>query len=222
MLDQILPDYVAFEQVRGQQPIMPLHARERFALGMVTDDRLDEFTRGRHCAKRALKQLGIYIDILLIGETRAPLWPEGIVGSITHTAGYCGAGVVRSDRVLTMGIDVEAIANGPITDELLGVITTDAERQMLERLPEAHTPWRQVLFSAKESLFKAWQPIMQRWLGFHDTDMRIDPENQSFSVRIPTCNPEEMQYRNMPQVIAGRYVKDDEFVGTTVVVPASS
>jgi len=96
----------------GQALAMPLTAHERASLGAVDANRVREFESGRAYAKRALAMLGICNVDLPIGPSRSPVWPTGVVGSITHVRYghrgiYVAAAVARMDAVLALGIDFE-------------------------------------------------------------------------------------------------------------------
>jgi 4'-phosphopantetheinyl transferase EntD len=107
---------------------------------------------------------------------RAPVWPDGIAGSMTHCRGYRAAAVARRDVVASLGVDAEP--HGPLPGRVLHRVTLTRERDMLlERAAERDdVAWDRVLFSAKESVFKAWFPLTRRWLGFEEcrVDLRAD------------------------------------------------
>ena len=69
--------FYTFEQYNLPLHNLALPANHQFSL-----KRLSDFSTGRYCAIKALEQLGIQDAIIPIGEDRAPIWPEGIVGSI--------------------------------------------------------------------------------------------------------------------------------------------
>src|ERR1700742_4780843 len=69
--------------------------------------RRNEFITVRYCARIALGELGLPPVPILKGEKGQPCWPDGVVGSLTHTAGYRGAVVGRTDAVRSVGIDAE-------------------------------------------------------------------------------------------------------------------
>lgn len=77
---------------------------------------------------------------------------------------------------MTVGIDAEP--NAALPDGLLGDIARPEELPLLRHLelelPEVH--WDRLLFSAKESVYKAWFPLARRWLGFEDAVLTLDPD----------------------------------------------
>jgi hypothetical protein len=110
VLREMLP--VDVHVAAGPACAMLLTERERASLGAADGNRVREFESGRAYAKRALGMLGMHDVDLLIGPDRAPVWPAGAVGSITHVLDsrygiYAAAAVARADSVLAVGIDFE-------------------------------------------------------------------------------------------------------------------
>jgi 4'-phosphopantetheinyl transferase EntD len=121
--------------------------------------------------------------------------------------------VGRADEVLTVGIDAENHAELP--DGVLGVVTLPEEREMLSRLPSG-TFWGRILFSAKESVYKSWFPLTEKWLGFNDARVTIDPVENTFSVSLLVEPP---LVRGVPLTgFEGRYLVRDGFVVTAIAV----
>ncbi|NUQ97341.1 MAG: 4'-phosphopantetheinyl transferase superfamily protein, partial [Streptomyces sp.] len=139
-----------------------------------------EFALVRACARRAMEQLGVPAQALLPGERGAPGWPPGLVGSMTHCDGYCAAALVRATDLASVGIDAEP--HRPLPDGVLDAVSLPAEAARLRRLavrhPEVH--WDRLLFSAKESVYKAWFPLTGLWLEFTEADIEVfaDPDER--------------------------------------------
>ncbi|CUU56368.1 4'-phosphopantetheinyl transferase EntD (siderophore biosynthesis) [Parafrankia irregularis] len=159
----------------GGDPDAALFPAEAAVLTRAVDKRRREFTTGRICAHRALRALGEAAVPILPGEHREPRWPDGVVGSITHTAGYRAAVVARTvaGRAVSVGIDAEP--NEATPGGVLREISLPDERDRLTELGRAHpaVAWDRLLFSAKESVYKAWFPLARRWLGFGDADLTL-------------------------------------------------
>ncbi len=102
---------------------------------------------------------------ILKGEKGEPCWPDGVVGSLTHCAGYRGAVVGRDGAVRSVGVDAEP--HDVLPDGVLDAISLPAERADLTALPTG-LHWDRILFCAKEATYKAWFPLTKRWLGFED------------------------------------------------------
>lgn len=136
--------------------------------------RRNEFITVRHCARIALGQLGLPPVPILKGDKGEPCWPDGVVGSLTHCAGYRGAVVARSPVVRSVGVDAEP--HDVLPDGVLDAISLEAERRQIEAM--AALPiglhWDRILFCAKEATYKAWFPLTKRWLGFEDAHITFD------------------------------------------------
>ena len=150
---ELLPSGVTTYETRDFIHSPLLHPQERLAVHNAVPQRVEEFAAGRACAHRALASRGCAPAPLPRGADRHPVWPRGIVGSITHTEGYCAAAVAQCREIASIGIDAEII--GRIGDDLLPLICTPTERAWLAAMDcaqraEAAT----ILFSAKEAVFK--------------------------------------------------------------------
>jgi 4'-phosphopantetheinyl transferase EntD len=184
MIEALLPAAVRVVESFTDPPDAALHPQEWGYVERAVDARRREFTTGRHCARAALGRLGVPPAAIGKGERGAPCWPAGVVGSITHCAGYRAAAVARACDLTTIGIDAEPAE--PLPDGVLDLVSTAAERVRLAALADARpgVAWDRVLFSAKESVYKAWFPLTGAWLDFEGADVTIDPSAGTFVARI--------------------------------------
>lgn len=138
-------------------------------LNSAVQKRKAEFIAGRYCARLALAQLGGNVDAPIgVGASRQPVWPEGFVGSITHTDGYASAMVARCDKVRAVGIDSEMwIEPGSLEDSCRQILTTGEIRPDNLHLFDSPLHYLTLVFSAKESLFKCLFPLVNRFFDFH-------------------------------------------------------
>jgi 4'-phosphopantetheinyl transferase EntD len=218
VLEQILPPAVEVVETDHDEPGTPLFPEEEAVIARAVPKRRREFTAGRACARRALARLGVPPAPLLPGERGAPSWPDGTTGSITHCPGYRAAAVARTRDVAALGVDAEP--NGAVPDGVLGVIATDGERTRIGRLgaADARVSWDRLLFSAKESVYKAWFPLTRRWLGFDQADITIGALDGTFTARLLVPGP--LVAGSALTVLHGRWVADQGLVATAVVIPA--
>ena len=145
--------------------------------------RLAEFAAGRHCARLALASLDPRLaGVPVLRDVRgAPEWPSGVVGSITHCAGWTGAVVARSRGswlgrgVTGIGLDAEPIA--PLPAGVVEVVASAEERAALARLAAGQPgiPWDTLLFSAKEATYKAWYPLTGSVVGHDAVRVELSP-----------------------------------------------
>lgn len=166
-----------------------LYPEEEMLVARAVEKRRREFATARTCARDALAELGERGGPILSGVKGEPLWPPGIVGSITHCDGYRACAVARSAELVTVGIDAEP--NLPLPEGVLGDIALREERDQLSELVRCAPGlrWDRLLFSIKESIYKAWFPLAERWLGFEDAVVAIDPREGSFSARLLVPGP---------------------------------
>jgi enterobactin synthetase component D / holo-[acyl-carrier protein] synthase len=188
VLERILPGGVAVVATRGDRDAL-LFPEEEAAVGRAVEKRRREFVTARACAREALAQLDRPRQAIPTGPKGEPVWPAGVVGSITHCDGYRACAVGREEDWVAIGVDAEP--NLPLPDGLLGDVALPEEREPLRdlsrRAPGTH--WDRLLFSVKESIYKAWFPLAERWLGFEDAVVSIDLERGIFSAHLLVPGP---------------------------------
>ncbi|MFG1811850.1 4'-phosphopantetheinyl transferase [Streptomyces sp. NPDC049040] len=215
MIEELLPEAVAVAESWAGPVAGELHPEEeRFAVDAL-GRRSGDFVIGRHCAHTALRRLGVPPSPILSGESGAPLWPRGVVGSITHCPGYGAAAVVRAGDVVTVGIDAEPCEALP--GGVLKLVSLPREREDLARL-SGLVPWDKLLFSAKESVYKAWFPLTGKWLGFRDAQVTFDADGGAFDARLLVPGPTVAGRRLTG--FTGRWLVRDGLLATAVALPA--
>lgn len=217
MLERILPDEVKVAATRGELEV-ELFAEEESAIERAVQKRRREFVTGRACAREALAQLGRPPAPLLSGPRGEPLWPAGIVGSITHCKGYRACAVALATELRVLGVDAEPDERLP--DGLLDRIALPEEQHLLHdlgrRAPGVN--WDRLLFCIKESVYKAWYPLTEHWLGFEDAVVSIDPHRESLTAHllIPGPRPEGRELR----AFQGRWLAEDGLLISAVALSA--
>ncbi|HET9648211.1 MAG TPA: 4'-phosphopantetheinyl transferase superfamily protein [Microlunatus sp.] len=181
MLSGQLPDDVAVVETTNDSDLTVLFPEERWLVAASSPARQREFATGRHCARRAFGLLGWPPMPVLRDGRRNPQWPSGLVGSITHCPGYCAAAVAQRTDYDAIGIDAEP--NASLASRVLNSIASREEQDHLWALARAHpgVSWDRAIFSAKESVYKAWYQLDQRWHDFHDVTIRFDPGTQTYT-----------------------------------------
>lgn len=206
VLRPLLPAAVVAMECPADEAHLPdLLPEERAVVAKAVAKRRAEFAGGRASAHAALRELGIPEAPLLPGPDRAPLWPEGVVGAISHSAGRAMAAVGRTADVTGVGIDLEP--DQPIEEDLWRLILTAGERVALA---EAADPGRRVrlVFTAKEAFYKCVRPTIQRFIGFSAAEVDVDENSGSFVVR--TAEPD------LDEAYPGRFVRDGGYVISVV------
>lgn len=177
--------------------------------------RIVEFRHGRSCARRALARLGVVRDVsILVGRNREPLWPAGVVGSISHADNMAAAVVARDTDFRALGLDLEPAQ--PLDQELLERVCRSEELDALPRDPLAARRQARLYFSAKEAAYKALWPILRHFLDFNELGIRFGPGAAAggFSViaHSSACPPE------LAAALEGRYLQTPGFLATGVLL----
>lgn len=216
MIGALLPPEARAAESFGELAGAELLPAEQALVATAVPKRVAEVTTVRACARRALADLGLPPAPILTGPSREPLWPDGVVGSLTHCAGYRAAAVARRTDLASVGIDAEP--HDRLPDGVLDHVSLPDEREHLAALP-AGTHWDRLLFSAKESVYKAWWPLARRWLGFEDARLTFDPAAGTFAATLLVGDLPSVAGRPLAAV-SGRYAVEAGYVVTAVVVPA--
>jgi 4'-phosphopantetheinyl transferase EntD len=155
---------------------------EKAYLRNAVPKRRAEFATARVCAREALARMGFPPTPLLPGPDRAPVWPAGVVGSISHTNGRCGVVLDRSPPVRSVGLDIETAR--PLDDGVLAIILTEKERDWLFAENAARSDLAVLFFCAKEAYYKCQYPLTRSYLGFKDVEITVDRESGRFEARL--------------------------------------
>jgi 4'-phosphopantetheinyl transferase EntD len=146
---------------------LTLPTNQQFSLKRMAD-----FSTGRYCAIKALEQLGIQNAIIPIGEDKAPVWPKGIVGSISHCDSLTGAIVAKSSDHISLGLDIEEI--GRVTPDLWDLVFTEKEKNYLSSLSDDDKRLQSTaIFSIKEAFYKFQHPLTKTFLDFLDVEVEL-------------------------------------------------
>ncbi|MFJ7275025.1 4'-phosphopantetheinyl transferase [Kitasatospora sp. NPDC098663] len=215
MIGDLLPDAVVTEVSYDDPPEARLEPAEEAAVVQAVAKRRREFTTVRHCARTALTRLGIPYRPLVPGLRGAPSWPDGVVGSLTHCEGFRAAAVALSGDLASVGIDAEPAL--PLPDDVLDVIALPEEGKRIVDLLAEHpdTPWDRILFSAKESVYKAWFPLTEQFLDFSEADLVLSPDG-SFTARLLVPGP-NVNGRRI-EGFEGRWAVGDGLLATAIAV----
>ena len=206
--------FAATEADLGPERLLP---EERALVDGSSAARRAEFATGRHCAHLALASLSPWFDRMPVLADRrgAPVWPPGVVGSITHCPGWTGAVVARrpgfapARGARALGLDAGPAA--PLPTGVLEVVASDEERTAMSALGRERPgiPWDAVLFSAKEAAFKAWYPLTGTLVAHDAVSLELQPSGR-FTAVVTADDPTG---RHVVHRVRGRWV-----VGPRVVV----
>ncbi|MEQ8293375.1 MAG: 4'-phosphopantetheinyl transferase superfamily protein [Roseovarius sp.] len=154
-------------------------AEEETTLARANDKRRREFRAGRTAAREAMQEMGLPPLAIPADETRAPVWPEPVTGSITHNETLCIAVIAERRNVPGIGVDIEEAT--PLDPELFPDICTLPERAWLSlQTEETRGMLAKLIFSAKECAYKCQFPLSRTFLEFHDLEITADLETGQF------------------------------------------
>lgn len=207
-------DSAAYDSSRGQQFGVVLPER----LSTAVTKRKAEFVAGRYCVQLALKRMGEDSGQAIgISEKRAPLWPEGLIGSITHSKGFASAALASAQWIRGIGIDSERLiaektANNVASHILIPTETYEKNCGLVSSARQYLT----LIFSAKESIFKCLFPLVEQYFDFRDAEISLNPQDPGkFRFRLRKHLTGEFRDG---YIGAGQYTLAGNFVHTAVVM----
>lgn len=142
----------------------------------VSSVREQELIVGRYCAGIALRKFDIIGCEVGQNFDGSPVWPSGMIGSITHSKGWVLAVVARSEDFQSIGIDLEKMNRLKVTS--IQRIVHDLEVESVGDDSRRAT----ILFALKEAFYKTQSPIFKGQLNFRDLALSVDFENNSASL----------------------------------------
>lgn len=144
-----------------------------------------EFLAGRHLACQVLAALGHDGVIVARGDDRAPIWPPGVAGALSHNSDTALCAVHHEPGLGGVGLDVETLLAPERAEALWEGIVGGAEYAWLCEQPMAFNALLTLVFSAKESLFKALYPQVRRYFDFHAARLvALDCAGQRFELEL--------------------------------------
>jgi len=180
--------------------------------------RQTEFLAGRICAHEALRRLTGTPIIPAVAEDRSPCWPSGVVGSITHGAGWAAAVTARAEHWRGLGLDVEKLLPPARADRLVAEILTPRELAGYAELSDPQRALRVTLtFSIKESLFKALYPLVKKRFYFQEAEL-IQHDATGYA-RLRLLNDLSPEWQTGAEV-EGQFALFDDYLLTLVGIPA--
>lgn len=154
---------------------------EAATVATASQKRRSEFAAVRALARRALSSMDREPAAIPRGGKGMPVWPTGVVGTMTHCDGYRAAALAEASDFRSVGVDVEPHA--PLPRGVLDTVSLPEERDWVRAaaMGEPGVHWDLLLFTAKEATYKVWYPLTRRWLGFADARVTFRVDNVSGS-----------------------------------------
>ena len=203
MLPNPFPDHISF-------CLLPIHstsnqklhpAEENYFSQLSSVSRKEHYRSGRICAGEVLSKLGtIGQPVLRDPQTREPLWPEGISGAITHSGKWAAAAAGKTSDVSGIGIDLEDLER-QVDSRISRHVCIPEEKKWLQECGEDFLEqYLKIIFSAKESIFKAFFPYSRTYLHFHDARILMEQtlfqksKSDSLSEKENISNPAKFEF----------------------------
>jgi 4'-phosphopantetheinyl transferase EntD len=187
-----------------------LAPEERPALGRAVPKRIAEFSTGRHLARCAMTELGVPTCAIPRAEDRRPLWPDNLVGSISHAGDVAVAAVAPAEALIGVGVDLEEQER--VTAKLFAKLFTAAE---LAGFGAADARLPGLVFSAKEAVYKAVNPHLGKFIGFQEVEVIVDWAGQTFrTLYVGGHAPNTIMERGM-----GHFCFFERYVLTVFMIP---
>ncbi len=182
LLEPLLPEGVLCGEIDPADVDTDLLSdEERADVARAIPRRVREFAAGRQLAHELLERLGARRAPLCNGPDRAPIWPAGFVGSISHTGRLAVAIVARMDKFAALGCDIEP--DGALEEGLWDLILRPEERCYVSTQFDPGRVVRRI-FSAKEAAYKAWYPSCGVVLEHHDVHIQLG-QREGDSLQAP-------------------------------------
>ena len=203
MLPNPFPDHISF-------CLLPIHstsnqklhpAEENYFSQLSSVSRKEHYRSGRICAGEVLSKLGtLGQPVLRDPQTREPMWPEGISGAITHSGKWAAAAAGKTSDVSGIGIDLEDLER-QVDSRISRHVCIPEEQKWLQECGEDFLEQNlKIIFSAKESIFKAFFPYTRTYLHFHDARILMEQtffqksKSDSLSKKEKNSKPEKFEF----------------------------
>lgn len=187
-IQMLFPPAVTVAVTDPAQAHPALFAAEARAVAQARPNRQREFRAGRAAIRAALARMGLPPWPVPAGPDRAPVWPGGVTGSLSHSATVCVAALVPSGALAAVGVDIEPAEALP--EALLPEICTLPERAWLSTRPAAERGLlARLIFSAKECAYKAQYMQSRSFLEFSDLEVTLAPETGQFDATFRRAVP---------------------------------
>jgi 4'-phosphopantetheinyl transferase EntD len=217
-LCELFPQGALTAELRGCGDPAALYPDEARHLQKAVQKRAEEFAAGRLCARLLLREFGVRNFAVEVGAHRQPLWPEDLVGSITHTSGFCAAVVAPKACLRSVGIDTEIA--GSVKTQLWRGICTPSETSWLRSLPQSEQLGAATLiFSAKEAFYKCQFALTQERLGFHDISVELPAWGEKRGAFWISANRSIELECHAALPLQGQYLFHEQFITSGISTP---
>lgn len=170
-----LPDSVIIEVGVGDAPgqLLP---EELAATAGWAQPRRAQFAIGRSLARTALRRLGHAPAPVLFGTEGEPLWPSGLVGSISHKKQCCIVMLASAEKLRSVGVDLEPDRQDSGESNIVQrVCRNDREQEQAMTLASSTVSPGTLFLAAKEAFYKFQYPLTRTRLDWDDVAVAFSP-----------------------------------------------
>ncbi|MBV1862928.1 MAG: 4'-phosphopantetheinyl transferase superfamily protein [Rhodobacteraceae bacterium] len=213
---QLLPKSVGVATTDPRFQTGEVLPAEAIAMAAMAPKRRREFTAGRLAARGAMAEVGHFGHPVPMDADRTPIWPQGLVGSISHTTSSAIALAADDRNFSSLAVDLEPDA--PLDPTLFEEILTAREIRFLRACPaEKRGRLARLIFSAKECAYKCQYPLTRKLFGFDGFEIRLDQDKEIFDARFtqPVGNFAK------DHILGGRYFIGNGLILTTMALAAT-
>ena len=203
--DLDIPNLMIYSAAVTRESILRLFPAELGEIQNAVTKRQQEYATARCLARKAMLSLGFPEHEILNRSDRSPIWPDGMVGSLSHCDKYAIAVVAASDEILTVGCDIEP--DFPLPDNITEQILLPEEIDNLESKSDDR-----LIFSAKEAFYKAQYQVTGTYLDFKDVTVKINHQDNSFQIKLN----KSVGIWDTRQIFRGRLTKSNEHLVTLI------
>jgi 4'-phosphopantetheinyl transferase EntD len=160
-------------------PVLP---EELALVADAIERRRREFATGRWLARAGLRQFGLPDRPILMGRLRNPLWPDGVLGTLSHDGEHCAVALRRAGAVRGIGIDLMSLAQraGRVGDLAPMFVASTSEMDGIATLNVPADP-AMLLFSLKEATIKALSFRLVDFIDMREIEIR---HGHGFEIRM--------------------------------------
>jgi 4'-phosphopantetheinyl transferase EntD len=214
LVASLLPDYVTVAEGVITDWQTDLWPEEAAHVANAVEKRKREFACGRHFVRRCLRALGRPDEPLPASPDRSPRWPDGLVGSITHTDRYCAAAVASAGDIAGIGIDVEDLSR--FRPELLDYVLSPGDiTRNFPGTSDVDCSLGAALFSAKETFYKCLVGLAQAQFDYGDVGIEFIDGSDVFYGRA--LRP--VGHLSVTRAFIGHYLVVGDQVATAMILP---
>jgi 4'-phosphopantetheinyl transferase EntD len=181
----------------------PLLELEAMSVAGAVERRRQEYAAGRAAARAALLRLGHGAPAIPTAPDRSPIWPAGVVGSITHCEGFCAAVVADAAKVEGLGLDAEP--NAPLPSDVIDLVSCPGEGARAARAL-ASLDWTRLLFSAKEAFYKGFYPLTRQYLDFRDVVVDFASTSGNRGAYVAALRDPNQRWAGLADRFIGRWI----------------